>query len=51
MKFSVIIPVYNAENTLRECLAAIYRSSYPDFEVIVINDASDFEVFGCAYHR
>jgi glycosyltransferase involved in cell wall biosynthesis len=38
---SVIIPVYNAAATLRQCLNAVFASDYSHFEVIVVDDASD----------
>ena len=34
------IPVYNASLTLKECLDAIFNSSFKDFEVIVVSDKS-----------
>lgn len=37
---TIIIPVYNAERTLADCLNAIGRSSCRDFEVIVVDDCS-----------
>lgn len=37
---SVIIPVYNAENTLHKCLDSIQAQTYHDFKVILINDGS-----------
>jgi GT2 family glycosyltransferase len=37
---SVIIPVYNNAATLRACLDAVLRSSYPVKELIVVNDGS-----------
>ncbi len=37
---SVVIPAYNAEQTLGECLRAIGSSDYEDYEVIVVDDAS-----------
>lgn len=40
MKISVIIPAYQAESTLEECLRKIYNSSYTNYEVIVIDDCS-----------
>ncbi len=40
MKISVIIPTYNGEATLRQCLEAVYRSDYPDYEVVVVDDCS-----------
>ncbi len=40
-KISVIIPNYNGEKTLQNCLAAIYASQYEHFEVIVVDDCSE----------
>ncbi len=37
---SLIIPVYNAEKNLTKCLDSVLAQSYPDFEVILINDGS-----------
>ena len=37
---SVVIPAHNAGRTLADCLQAIRRSTYPDYEVIVVDDAS-----------
>lgn len=37
---SVIVPVYNGEKYLRECLDSIINQSYRDFELILINDGS-----------
>lgn len=37
---SIIVPVYNAEKYLRECLASIEHQTYKKFEVIMINDGS-----------
>lgn len=41
MKISVIIPAYNAQRTLRETLTSIYTSEFKDYEVMVIDDASN----------
>ena len=38
--FSIIIPLYNAENTLEKCLTAIFNSRYQNFEVLVVDDGS-----------
>jgi len=37
---STIIPVYNAEDTLAYCLDSILNQSYPNFEVILVDDGS-----------
>lgn len=38
--FSVIMPVYNAEKTLRQAVQSVLNQSLPDFELIAVNDAS-----------
>lgn len=38
--FSVIIPVYNTERYLRECLESVRKQSFTDFEVILVDDGS-----------
>lgn len=35
-----ILPVYNAENTLRRCLDSILKQTYCDYEVIIVDDGS-----------
>lgn len=40
IKFSVIIPVYNVEKFLRECLNSITSQTLKNFEVICIDDGS-----------
>lgn len=40
MKVSVIIPVYNVDRYLRQCLDSVLNQSLKDIEVIVINDGS-----------
>ena len=37
---SVIVPVYNAESTLRRCADSILEQSYPDLELILVDDGS-----------
>lgn len=37
---SVIIPVYNCEEYIQECLDSIYAQTYDSLEIIVINDGS-----------
>lgn len=37
---SVIVPIYNAEKYLKECLQSISNQSYSNIEVLLINDGS-----------
>lgn len=37
---SVIIPVYQAEKFLRECLESVRKQDYPELEIILVNDGS-----------
>lgn len=40
MLISIIIPVYNAEKYLRQCLESIQQQTYPDWEAILVDDGS-----------
>jgi len=57
MTLSVIVPVYNSADCLKQCLEALSRSQYDDFEVLVVDDGSDEPVeplvssFGFDYLR
>lgn len=37
---SVVVPVYNVENYLAECLQSIVNQSYVELEIILVNDGS-----------
>ena len=37
---SIIVPIYNVENYLRECLDSIQNQTYKKFECIMVNDGS-----------
>lgn len=39
-KLSVIIPAYNAENTIERCVRSILNHNEVDLEIIIINDGS-----------
>lgn len=38
--FSIIVPVYNAEQYIRTCIDSIVNQSITDFEIILVNDGS-----------
>jgi len=40
VKASVIIPAYNAEKTVRECIQGVLNQTQKDFELIVVDDGS-----------
>ena len=37
---SIIVPVYNAEHTIRRCIESILNQEYTDFELLLVNDGS-----------
>ena len=39
-KIAIIVPIYNVENYLRECLDSILNQTYTKFICIMINDGS-----------
>ena len=40
-KVSVVVPAYNAENTIEKIVKDILNQSYDDFELILVDDGSD----------
>ena len=39
-KISIIVPVYNVEQYLRQCLDSLVNQTYQNIEIITINDGS-----------
>ena len=40
MKYSFIIPVYNAEDVVGRCIESVLQQTFTDFEVILVDDGS-----------
>lgn len=40
MELSIIVPIYNVEDYLKECLESLYKIKNIDYEVILVNDGS-----------
>ena len=34
---SIILPVYNAENTIRKCIESVLNQTFREFELIIVN--------------
>lgn len=40
IKISVILPVYNVEKYIRECVESVLNQTLKDIEIIAVNDGS-----------
>lgn len=40
MRFSIVIPLFNKEQTIRRALLSVINQDYQDFEIIIVNDGS-----------
>ena len=40
IRFSIIVPVYNVENYLEECINSILKQKYANYEIILVDDGS-----------
>lgn len=45
MLFSVIVPIWNSENTLRPCVESVLNQTYGGFELILVDDGSRDDSF------
>lgn len=43
MRLSIIVPVYNVESYLSECIESVLNQIYPNYEMILIDDGSTDE--------
>ena len=48
MKLSIIVPIYNVEQYILECIQSVYRQALTenDFELILVNDGTQDNSFG-----
>jgi len=49
IKFSVVIPAYNAEKTIIKTISSCFEQEYQPLEIIVINDCSTDQTLGMLY--
>ncbi|MBE6288009.1 MAG: glycosyltransferase family 2 protein [Mediterranea massiliensis] len=49
MLVSIIIPIYNLELYIEECLESVYQQTYSDIEVVLVNDCSSDHSMDIAY--
>jgi glycosyltransferase involved in cell wall biosynthesis len=40
VRLSIIIPTYNEESYIHDCISSLYSQTYKDFEIIVVDDGS-----------
>ena len=39
-EISVIVPVYNAENYIAQCMESVLQQTFQSIEIVVVNDGS-----------
>ncbi len=48
MRFSVIVPMYQVQDTLQDCLRSIAAQSFGDFEALLVDDGSTDHTYAIA---
>lgn len=48
---SVIVPIYNVEDTLERCIDSILQQTYMNIEIILVNDSSPDDSEMMLYHK
>lgn len=43
---SVVIPAYNAQNTIKRCVDSVRKQTYTNIEILVVNDGGTMLNFG-----
>lgn len=38
--FSIIIPIYNGEKTIKKCVYSVLNQNFQDYEIILVDDGS-----------
>lgn len=44
-KFSIIVPIYKSEDTIKRCIESVQNQSYKNWELILVNDGSPDQSF------
>ena len=52
MKISIIMPVFNAEKYLRQCIESVLNQTYKNIELLIVDDGStDASPEICEYYK
>ena len=48
VEISIIVPTYNCDDTIKECLFSLLNQEYQEYEIVVVDDASSDNTFEIA---